>query len=225
LDTHGKKRKMICKAKIRKGLRKGEPCKRKAVAGRDFCPMHGGNTPIGPGSKTYRHGRYSRYLPARLAEKYQQLVSDPELNEYRHEIALLSARADELLEAGESHLLWNRVRTAFTDLTTAMNENDAEALNTALNSLHGLIRRGYADSLRWREFYEVTERAGRMKEREHKRMAQLEQWISIDQALAFVGMLMQVITEKVTDKDTLREISRAVDAIVGQRTGRSYEGH
>src|SRR3990172_10824938 len=79
---------MQCQAKAKST---GVQCRRHAVSGKRVCTVHGGLTPSGPASANYKHGRYSRYLPARLAERYLEAESDPELLSLRSELALVQA--------------------------------------------------------------------------------------------------------------------------------------
>jgi hypothetical protein len=86
---------MQCQARKK---RTGEQCRRRAVAGMRVCTVHGGLTPRGAASVHFKTGRYSRYLPARLLDKYEDAGTDPRLLELREDIALLDARIAQLLE-------------------------------------------------------------------------------------------------------------------------------
>jgi hypothetical protein len=97
---------MQCKAQSKLS---GERCKRWVTPGRDVCRFHGGKVPRGPALPQFRHGRYSRFLPSRLAATYQTAAKDPELLSLRRELALVDARLDDLLQrvdTGESGALW-----------------------------------------------------------------------------------------------------------------------
>src|SRR5262245_19448064 len=215
---------MKCKSRAKR--LKGRPCPNDAVRGRDYCKAHLKNRPIGPAHPNFQHGRRSKYLPARLAERYAQALEDPELSEYRHNIALLSVRADELLESGESFLLWEMAQATFSDLEKALKDGDTVMMNAALMALRDLVSRGRADSLRWREWYETNEREGRMKEREHRRLAQMENYISAEHYLAVMGLIVNAASQTITDKDSLRRFTAAVDALwSGGVDARTTPGH
>lgn len=78
--------------------RAGGLCKRAPMAnGR--CRLHGGLTPSGVAAPSFRHGRYSKYLPGGLLERYRTALGDQELLGLRDEIALVDARLQELVEA------------------------------------------------------------------------------------------------------------------------------
>src|SRR3990167_2330995 len=139
----------ICGAKTRKGV----PCRAYAMPnGR--CRMHGGATPSGPASANYRHGRYSKYLPARLAERYLEAESDPELLSLRSELALVQARLPALLrqvDTGEAGALWLAARKSFADLKIANAAGDTKKASEAFRDLDYYLEKGAADHLIWME--------------------------------------------------------------------------
>jgi len=74
----------------------GEQCKNPAVAGSDKCRMHGGKTPRGVESASYKHGLYSGYMSSSIGDKAQRfLEADP--FELVSELALLRALLAEYL--------------------------------------------------------------------------------------------------------------------------------
>jgi hypothetical protein len=103
--------------------RQGEPCGNEAINGASKCRFHGGASLIGVASPTFKHGRYSKHLPTRLAARYAEALSDPQLLELRDEIALVGTRQTELLEQLDSGLSLARLRiaqSAYSDLMAAM---------------------------------------------------------------------------------------------------------
>ncbi|NIV94971.1 hypothetical protein GWN42_19815, partial [candidate division KSB1 bacterium] len=83
--------------------RQGRQCLRVAMKGSNMCYVHGGASPVGMQASRYKHGRYSKYLPANLREKYEQMTRDPELLSLRNEIEMVSARIAELLETLDTY--------------------------------------------------------------------------------------------------------------------------
>ncbi len=77
--------------------RAGRQCQRHAVPGMMVCKYHGGRTPTGMGSPHFRHGRYSKYLPTGLVNRYVTARTDPELLSLRDEIGLVDTRITEVL--------------------------------------------------------------------------------------------------------------------------------
>src|SRR5258708_37054514 len=65
-----------CKAKSK---RTHERCAANAMIVREECYHHGGKTPRGIASPNFKHGRYSKSLPARMRERYEEALADPHL--------------------------------------------------------------------------------------------------------------------------------------------------
>ena len=73
------------------------------------CRLHGGLTPRGVASANFRHGRYSKAVPA-LAVRYEAAVNDPDYLALSHEMALLDARIQELVEQPLDAAGWDEIR-------------------------------------------------------------------------------------------------------------------
>jgi len=208
-------------AKCKGKNRRGEPCGKSPITGREYCLKHGGRTPIGPAHHAFKHGRRSKYMPARLAEKYQESLSDPQLMEFRQDAALLQSRLHELLETGESLPLWDLTRDAFRDLRKAMRDGDSIGVAGALAGLESLINRGMADALRWADIYRVTEQMGKTKEREHKRLVQSEMMHSTEQLLAMLGKIADAANRTITKPEDLRAFQAALNSFGSIAPGES----
>lgn len=190
----------------------GKPCSAHAVNGRRVCRVHGGMTPQpGPTHPNWKHGRRSKWIPSRLADKYAESLNDPQLTEFRQDIALLESRLYELLETGESLPLWDRARESFRALRQAMADKDGLSTAYFLGELENYINRGMADSLRWAEVYKVTEQIGKTKEREHKRLVQAQQMISAEQLLVMLGQIADAARRTITNRDELVAFSAALN--------------
>ncbi len=79
--------------------RQGGRCGRAAVVGGDVCRLHGGASPKGAAHPSWRHGRYSRYVPRKLATTFARALVDPDLLALDKDLALLEVRIDGLLHA------------------------------------------------------------------------------------------------------------------------------
>lgn len=67
------------------------------------CRIHGGTTPVGMALPQYKHGRYSKYLPSGLAQKYNDALLDTELVTLRDDIALVDSKIQERMEQAKSN--------------------------------------------------------------------------------------------------------------------------
>src|SRR5829696_5978491 len=69
------------------------------------CRYHGGRSPGGTLSPHYKTGKHSKFaIPSNLVARYQNYVSDPEINEHRSSIAQINLLVNELWEKYEDTL-------------------------------------------------------------------------------------------------------------------------
>lgn len=205
---------MQCNAKSRQS---GEQCKKNAVHGSTKCHMHGGKTPAGIASPHYRTGRYSDHLPTRMASRYAESKNDAQLLELRDEVSLIDARIVDLLgrvDTGESGKVWKELKAAHSELVEANAKGDSIGIVTAMYRIGTLIGEGADDYAAWNEVLTVVEQRRRMVESERKRLVELQQTLTIDQAMLMIGALTGIIRAHVTDTRTLAAISADFDRII-----------
>ncbi|MSQ94258.1 MAG: hypothetical protein EXR98_06840 [Gemmataceae bacterium] len=93
------------------------------MTGKKVCFHHGGATPSGIASASFKTGRYSKDLPPPIAGRYQQALENREdLLKLYDEIALLDTRIAELcqnLESGERGTVWEDIQLTLMDLDAA----------------------------------------------------------------------------------------------------------
>lgn len=116
-----------CGAKLRN---KDAHCRAPAMAnGR--CRIHGGKSPRGVDGARYVHGRYSRYAPTKLSQRIDAAENDPDLISNRAELALLTVRAQELLQKaandGDSSDAWEELYNVL-DLRRRVNDTERRRL-------------------------------------------------------------------------------------------------
>ena len=95
--------------------RTGQPCTQPVCSGRTKCRLHGGRSRRGLAAPAWKDGRYSKTLPADLADTYERARTDPELLALRDELALVDVRLMSLLERlaeGETSTGWAKVYEA-----------------------------------------------------------------------------------------------------------------
>jgi len=207
----------ICGAKTRGG----RPCQKSPLTGRNRCRLHGGASPAGVASPTFKHGRRSKYMPARLVSRYEEALADPFLLEQKAEIALLDARLSELLEQvgdGSSAERWKVLQVALGDLEWAVQTQDTDGFNSAIKHMRAIIQSGSAVQDVWTEIYDVIERRRRLVESERKRYVEMGQMITAAQLLNMMGAISGLIREHVTDPAQLRAISSGLAVLASGAT-------
>lgn len=189
--------------------------------GKSVCYHHGGRTPTGLANPQTTHGRYSKYLPARMQESFEAANSDTELLALRSNISMLYSRLFDLLgrvDTGEAGELWNSLAGCMKALRQAQKEGNragdpvrqAEAKQTveeAIDALETTIFAGQSDYAAWREVLSVGEQIRKNSESEQKRLVAMQQMISVEQAIARDGILYDIITRHVTDRAALGRIA------------------
>lgn len=206
-----------CKAKSKQS---GVRCKKHAVRGKRVCHIHGGLTPGGIASANYKDGRYSKFLPDRLAGRYKEAVNDPTLLELSHEVALLDSRLSDLLkrvDSGEAGHLWKSVKKTWGDLTVAIRSQDADEQQKLGLKLDMLIQKGNDDYEAWNEIKSTIEQRRRLVESERKRLVDAQQYVTAVQAMNMMSQILLIIKDNVTDIKTLSAISSGINQIVSRQ--------
>jgi hypothetical protein len=206
--------KVTCGAKTRSGA----PCKQHPMPnGR--CRMHGGKSLGGLASPTFKHGRYSKYMPTRLAERYMQGLKDTELLSLRHELALLDIHiGDQIrhIDTGESTSMFYRLKQAYVDFAKATASNDTPSAQLALAQLGDIITQGIAEVEVWKDIYTAVEQRRKLAESERRRMVEMQQIITTEEAMSLMAAVVQVIREYVTDRTTLVSISNRLKELLSR---------
>jgi len=189
--------------------------------GRELCYHHGGKTPRGIASASFKHGRTSKYLPARLHEKFDEAYHDPNWRSLRQEIAVTRTRIKELMEKidqGDASTLWQQLAAARAELAEAQATKDIPRQAAAVSEMLGLIDRGAADAAVWRELDAKHDTLRRLVETEMKSMVAAQQVITVQQAMTMVAALVAVVREHVTDRKALAAIQDGVTRILNVKS-------
>lgn len=204
-----------CKAILRTGRR----CRLPTVRGTQVCHKHGGLTPRGIASPHFKHGRYSKYMPVGLAEAYRRAIHDPDLLILSSEIALLDARTLEILQrirTGEGRRAWEELKAVAASARAARERGDnPELIRLLLQILDKVEDYTDSESDLWEEVYQLVEQRRRLVESERKRMVELKQFLTLDQAANLMNALAMVVKQNVSDPVALRRIADAFAGYFG----------
>lgn len=196
--------------------RDGDPCKAPAMAnGR--CRMHGGKSLGGITSPTFKTGRYSKYIPSRLLERYHEAESDPDLLSLRAEIALTDGRLADLLQrvdTGEAKSLWEQAREANQEIQKAVSDENYGRLMIMAQQLDYLIGSGLSDYEAWAEIHTLLDQRRKLAESERKRLIEAEQVVRADKAMTLAMALLQAVKENVTDQRTLGAVQASFNRLL-----------
>lgn len=215
--SHGKRLKgtfQRCGAKAHHG----GTCKNPALAnGR--CRFHGGHHASGPMAPNWKTGRYSKWMPVRLAQRYDEARYDPELTSLIDELAVVDSRIKDLLEQlgqNEGPALWEALREAHRRMVDARDVKNTRLMQRYLNEMDRLIERGAQESALWSEITSQIDQRRRLAEAESKRLATLKQIITVQGAVALLGAIALLIKgqveQHVSDPATARALLVGVSA-------------
>ena len=188
--------KAICGSKLRN---KDRICRQSPLKGRNRCDLHGGSSPRGIASATFKNAKYSKDLSSRLAQRYEDAVRDDRLLELREEIALVEVRVGDLLtrvDTGESGAIWMQVRNSYNDLRKAAAANDQQKFADALNEMGRIIVKGQGDYAAWDEVFKAIGQRRRLVETERKRLVDLQQMMTAEQAMSMLGFVVSTVKGK-----------------------------
>lgn len=204
--------------KCRSPKKNGGLCDDWAMRGRTRCRRHGGKSLVGTAAPSYRTGKYSKYLPDRLREKYESSQTDPDLLSLRSEVALVDSRLTDLLsrvDTGESGQLWTNLKKAHEEFKLYRLAQDVPKMTLALARIETLLETGVQDIQAWREIGEQLDRRMKLAEAEHKRLVSLEQLITSEEALLIMRRVVDIITMHVSDKRALSQIIVDLQQMIG----------
>jgi hypothetical protein len=200
----------------------GQFCGAWPLDGRTRCRLHGGASPVGPASATWKHGRHSIALRGDLLERYQRASQDPELASLRSELQLVDARMGEVLgRVGPAAPAspgampvdpWQSVRHRFEAFTVAARSGNQAAGQAALRSLETAILDGVSAAAAWREVYDLTELRAKLVVAEARRARDQQEMISSTEAIALMTALVIAVDR------VLRKAAEAAGGLVPHAT-------
>ena len=200
-----------CGAKTRAGT----PCKLSPMPnGR--CYRHGGATPSGTASPHFKHGRYSKDLPTRLASCYEEARQDLSLFELREEILLVDAFIAEALEkmdSGDGRWL-RKLRETWAKLEKARHRKDAAAQEKAMARLGELISTSYDNRAARRQVVKLIEQRRRLCESEHKRRVEARHMVPIEEVMVMLAALTDALERHVGDRAVRAAIAADMKRLV-----------
>ncbi len=205
----------------------GRPCTRDRMRGKSVCYMHGGMSPSGVAHGRFKDGRYCKSIPSRLTETFQTDLHDPDHLVTTSEIALYTARVDDLLarvDSGECGETWNSLRATFSASQKALDKwNRCGETATGLEAkqdffqahetIGALIAEGVNDYGAWAEVQNAVEQRRRLAETEMKRLEKAGQYITAEKAMNLMGAVLGLVRRHVTDRKVLQSIQNGIDEL------------
>lgn len=185
--------------------RAGTPCDQTILGPSGRCRMHSPGTLRGAAHHSYRHGRYTQDLPTGLVPRYRSARADPDALASRDELALVDVRlAEAVAELGKNDGAATFAAVAVTvarvQAARAKGAAGAMELAMALDALVPLAAEGAAIGARWQEVLRLVAVRTRLVESERKRLVELRQVLSLEEALLFLEHVTQLVAAHVPDR-------------------------
>lgn len=196
----------ICGAKTRAG----HPCQVTALMENGRCRVHGGATPKGIASPSFKTGKHSKYvLPPRYRARYDAALQDSDYLKLQNEIAVLDARIGALLEAVDTRdvgALYKQLQDSAQDMEMALRIGDTEMVARRWLALKKVINEGVEDSKVWDEIRASIQDRRALVATERQLLKDMEQTLQVGEALSFARQLLLAVRENVNDQKTLQAI-------------------
>jgi hypothetical protein len=166
----------------------------------------------------FKTGRYSKYLPDRLVERYEEALNDVELMRLDDEIALVDTKLQDVLEQlpaeGEGPGAWQQLRDAHQRLEQAIARDDANATHAGLVMLSEAIASGGDESSAWRMILVLIEQRRKLVDTERRRLLDEDQVISVERLMILVAAIVDIIKRNVASREERAAVSNEVRRLV-----------
>lgn len=202
----------------------GNQCQLPAITGSDKCRLHGGKSLKGESSPSFKHGRFSDYLPQRLLKIYDDVQADEETNILNRNVRLRETFIRERLamidDVPDSAETWKQLRYEIDELNKAYRKQDDGGVYNAIAKIERLIDE--------RELYFQAVQEIRIDLAEQRKDKQAmaaieyrgENAITAKELMVFMGAVLHVINSTVTDKSERIRIHEQIDSILSSPTQR-----
>lgn len=190
-------------------------CPHTAVGHTGVCKMHGGKgaiATVGPAAHNYKHGRYSKYRIPQLEERFREAATDPALLEQREEIVIFNKLVQDCvdrLDSGDPGELWLDLRETLRKFQVERRAASVPgapkahtlAAGSALSKIESLIERGADQVVLRRELRQTMLDQDKIVRSERKRLAEMQQLVTTEQATALFQAIMHEINLCVSNVD------------------------
>lgn len=206
--------------------RAGKPCQQWPLHGATRCKFHGGASPRGIASASFKTGEYSKAMPQDLQKRFRAMAADSELLNLLRDVALVDARTIELFgELERPGASWPSLVAARARFEDARRRQDTQAMGVALNELLLSMDRGTAEREVWQRIFETVEARRKLIDSIHKHEVQHAELLTLAQAqVLFTGLARLVRQAFVGAMSQLTEKDEAIRLILKKALADVSEG-
>jgi len=185
----------------------GRTCQSTILFPNGRCKMHGGPSVRGAAHPNFKHGRYSKAMPKGLKDAYNRAEADPDLLSLRADVALLQALAENALAAMAGEFPpWEEGAELIRQLGPLKTGEPLDGdRQQVLSDLRDLLEAGADKAHAWergrRELKDCIDRKTHVASAEHKRLHDQSLALPVEQAMAFIGALIEAARAVVKPRD------------------------
>lgn len=200
----------------------GKRCKNDAMPGMRVCGIHGGKTPKGEASPHFKHGKFSKYMPERLKQRFEEAEQDTQTGILQRNIsirdALLVDRLKSLDGLPDSSKAWETMRKLIDDQKKAFKNEDYGAVVLSYEEIDRLID----DAMLMH--HAIADINDLMKEQrnDEKAIADIqykgENAIPARELMTLMGGVLAVIQSVITNKDQRVQIAHGINQLMERNT-------
>lgn len=198
----------------------GQRCKQPVRAGWTVCSYHGAGTADTPAGRPPTSGRYSKHLPTRYIQDFEELIQDPNLLSLRTEMALLDVRMGELLQrldTTDSAAAWNRVAVATSMLAKMVSDGDLGGVADVVGLLRDAVDNHRDDSETWREIVMFIDQRRRVADVERRRIEAAKKYLTLQEANAMMAYFVSSVMKHCSSPQERARISEDLRIFAGSR--------
>lgn len=190
----------------------GERCKIGVRPGWPVCRAHGAGTINAPGGAPIITGRYSKFLPTLMMERYNDFLADGDVLNLRSEIALLDTRLSQMLarlETCDSNATWSKISRASMLLGKLMCEEEADTADVEIirKLLVEAMSARDADAEIWHDAIIIIDQRRKLADTERRRIVDAKRFITAEEASAMMAFVVDTIAKNVSSPLERRRIS------------------
>ena len=191
-------------------------CRKWAVTDREVCRSHGGATPRGIDSASYRHGSYSKALPANLSRRLEAISQDELSLSTHHEILMLHSRlftlCEQLTSGGETEEAYRKAGAAFVQYADAVRTGaaDSEEGQAAGALVSRYFAEGAAQYQIWRDIYEAMHLKTKLTDSYTKRLSAAAQSFTASEVTTLLSSILHSIDTLVSAPEERSKLHNSI---------------
>jgi len=196
------------------------------------CWLHGGRSLRGIESATFKHGRFSKYLPDNLFSSYVDFMDDPRKLGLDDEMALVRAMIGDRLEDLDglgSAKTWHQLKKTYGKMMTAQERREKQRFAQYLIEIGEIIDHGHDQTSTRQEIVKLIDSERKLIDTQRQLFIDMGEFITRGMVLLIMRRIMDSVTEEVREleggPEAIQSVADTIRGLAGSlRGGRSSTG-